>query len=62
MNAQQQILYNRGIPIEDQDNWLNSNQKNISDWRLLDNVEKAVDKIVSALKNKRKTIILQDCD
>lgn len=35
LSAKQQVLYNRGIPVETQEHWLNADWGDINDWRLL---------------------------
>lgn len=58
----QQVLYNRGIPVEEQEHWLNANAGDINDWRLLDNIQLAVEKTRDAIENNLKTVVIQDCD
>lgn len=35
LSARQQVLYNRGIPVEEQEHWLDADWDDINDWRLL---------------------------
>lgn len=63
LSAKQQVLYNRGIPVEKQSHWLNASWEDINDWRLLDNMELAVEKIIKqGVDNEKATVVLQDCD
>lgn len=62
LSARQQVLFNRGIPVEEQEHWLKADWEDINDWRLLDNIKAAVNRVFWALKNKEKTVVLQDCD
>lgn len=58
----EQILSNRGIQIDEQEHWLNANMKDINDWRLLNNMELAVNKVHYAIENLLPTVVIQDCD
>ena len=61
-SAQAQILYNRGIEIEDQQAWLSAGEECFNDWRLLDNMELIVQKVRLAVEKSIPTVIIQDCD
>lgn len=58
----EQILSNRGIQVDGQEHWLNANMRDINDWRLLDNMELAVNKVHYAIENLLPTVVIQDCD
>lgn len=58
----QQILYNRGIPIEKQKEWLNAEWNEINDWRLFDLMESAVNRVYDAVKNDEKVQVVVDPD
>lgn len=62
LTARQQLLYNRGIELEDQKEWLSAGKECINDWRLLDNMETAVKKVQYAVENSLPITIVQDCD
>lgn len=61
-SALQQILYNRGIPIEKQKEWLNAGWNEINDWRLFDFMESAVNRVYDAVKNDEKVQVVVDPD
>lgn len=61
-SAQTQILYNRGIEVEDQQAWLSAGKECFNDWRLLDNMELIVQKVHFALEESLPITIIQDCD
>lgn len=62
-SALQQVLYNRGIPIEEQKKWLNAGWDDIHDWRLFgQNIEDALNFITNAVSKKKKMLILWDSD
>lgn len=65
LTAQQQILYNRGIPVEKQEEWLNAGWDNINDWRLLKNIDKAAEVLYNTYTNPEKCVgilVDEDCD
>lgn len=63
LTAQQQILYNRGIPVEKQEEWLNAGWDNINDWRLLKNADQAAKVIYDISTKPDKCVgILVDAD
>ena len=57
-----QILYNRGIPLEEQKHWLNAGWEDIYDWMELDKVEEATDRLYSAINNNEKIQVVVDSD
>lgn len=61
-SALQQLLHNRGVALEDQQRWLFAGKESYNDWRLLDNMELAVEKVHNAVENFLPTVIIQDCD
>lgn len=61
-SALQQLLYNRGVALKDQQPWLFAGKECYNDWRLLDNMELAVEKVHNAVENFLPTVIIQDCD
>lgn len=62
LTALQQILYNRGIPVEDQQEWLDAGWDDINHWSLLDNMREAAEKVHSAIKKNQTICVLMDCD
>ena len=63
-SALQQILYNRDIPLEQQQDWLNASWESINDWRLLneDKMRKMVSVIQSAIENDLHIVVVVDPD
>lgn len=61
-SALQQILYNRGIPIEKQKEWLSAGWNEINDWRLFDLMESAVNRVYDAVKNEENVQVVVDPD
>lgn len=61
-SARQQILYNRGIPIQEQEKWLNAGWDEINDWRLFDRMEDAVNRVYAAIHNNEQVQIVVDSD
>lgn len=59
-SALQQILHNRGIPLEQQEKWLNASWDEINDWRLFDLMESAVTRVYKAIKNDEQVQIVVD--
>ena len=62
LSATQQILYNRGIPIEEQKEWLNAGWDGINDWRLFDLMESAVNRVYDAVQNEENVQVVVDPD
>ena len=63
MTPQQQILYNRDIPVEEQTNWLNAYWNDVNDFHLLKNIKDAAGMIIDhCMYTSSKITILQDCD
>ena len=62
LSATQQILYNRDIPIEIQEEWLNAGWDEINDWRLFDLMESAVKRVYDAVQNEENVQVVVDCD
>ena len=63
LTPQQQILYNRNIPVEEQSNWLNAYWNNVNDFHLLKNIKEAAVMIANyCMLASSKITILQDCD
>lgn len=62
LSATQQILYNRDIPIEIQEEWLNAGWDEINDWRLFDLMESAVNRVYDAVQNEENVQVVVDCD
>lgn len=61
-SALQQILYNRGISIERQKEWLNAGWDEINDWRLFDLMESAVNRVYDAVQNEENVQVVIDPD
>lgn len=61
-SARQQILYNRGIPVQEQERWLNARWDEINDWRLFDRMEDAVNRVHQAIQRSEQIQIVVDCD
>lgn len=63
LTPQQQILYNRDIPVEEQANWLNAYWNDVNDFHLLKNIKDAAVMIVNhCMRTSSKITILQDAD
>lgn len=62
LSATQQILYNRGIPIEKQKEWLNAGWSEINNWRLFDLMESAINRVYDAVQNEENVQVVVDCD
>ena len=62
LTARQQLLYNRGIELEDQNEWLSAGKECINNWRLLDNMDTVVEKVHYAFENAMPITVVQDCD
>lgn len=63
LTPQQQILYNRDIPVEEQSNWLNAYWNDVNDFHLLKNIKDAAVMIVNhCMRTSSKITILQDAD
>lgn len=62
--ALQQILYNRGIPLEKQEEWLNAGWPQINDWSLfgLNKMACAVNMIKGAVETKSNMLVVVDPD
>lgn len=62
LNALQQILYNRGIPVDEQEKWLSAGWDNVNDWRLLDEdkMKQACAMVKDCIDNDKKIQILVD--
>ena len=58
----QQVLFNRGIPVEKQEAWLNAGWDDVNDWRLLDNMEEAAAVVHDTIFCMGNTLIIQDPD
>jgi single-stranded-DNA-specific exonuclease len=56
----EQVLYGRGIT--DVDAWLKANMNDVESWNVLDDIEKAVYELTSAIKDNWDTCIIVDCD
>lgn len=61
-SAKQQVLYNRGIPVKEQEAWLNAGWESINDWRLLDEekMRKAVELVDKMMKHDGKIAVVVD--
>lgn len=63
LTPQQQILYNRDIPVEEQTNWLNAYWNDVNDFHLLKNIKDAAVMIINhCMQTSSKITILQDAD
>lgn len=63
LTPQQQILYNRDIPVEEQTSWLNAYWSDVNDFHLLKNIKDAAVMIVNhCMWTDSKITILQDSD
>ena len=64
LNAIQQILYNRGIPANQQEAWLNAGKEYILPWTMLDydKVKSAVYMLANAIRQHQKIALIVDCD
>lgn len=63
-SALQQLLYNRGVALEDQQPWLFAGKECYNDWRLLDEnkMRKAVHLIESAIASSKNICVCVDAD
>lgn len=64
LSATQQCLYNRGIPVEEQEAWLNAGWESISDWRAIGESDmlKGVELIQECVKNEWDVGLIVDAD
>lgn len=64
LNAIQQILYNRGIPANKQEAWLNAGKEYILPWTMLDydKVKRAVYMLANAIQKHQQIALIVDCD
>lgn len=64
LTAKEQILYNRGIPVEEQEAWLNAGWESINDWRAFGEKEmrQAVLQLNEYIQKNKKIAVLVDCD
>lgn len=64
LNAIQQILYNRGITTDKQENWLNAGYEYIIPWTMLDynKVKRAVYMLANIIKQNKKIALIVDSD
>ena len=63
LTPQQQILYNRNIPVEEQSNWLNAYWNDVNDFHLLKHIKDAAVMITNhCMWKDSKITILQDAD
>lgn len=64
LTAPVQVLYNRGIALNDIHHYLNTTDNDINDAEMFgeSNVRSAVTALVSAINNNEKTLVLVDCD
>lgn len=56
----EQILYNRGIPIEEIEHYCNTNYLDILDPLLLDNMRKGAQLLISSIKDNKKMYVQVD--
>jgi single-stranded-DNA-specific exonuclease len=64
-SALQQILYNRGIPIKKQEEWLNANENDIYSWRELDDslkMQRAVQIVQDTILKNNDILVVVDAD
>lgn len=63
-SALQQLLYNRGVALEDQQPWLFAGKECYNDWRLLgeDRIRQAIDTIVDTMSANKNICICVDPD
>lgn len=63
LTPQQQVLYNRDIPVEEQSNWLNAYWNDVNDFHILKNIKEAATMIINhCTRTGSKITILQDAD
>ena len=58
----QQILVNRGIDVKDIEHYLKTNDSDILNPDLLDNMQEGIDRLLEAINNKEKMFLIVDCD
>ena len=61
-SPKQQILSNRGVPIEEQKKWLNAGWESINDPFLLDNMEEACKLVHDCIEDNGKALLVVDSD
>lgn len=64
LSAIQQILLNRGIPLDKQNTWLNANEEQLIPWKELDphQMEEAVRSLHKYIKQDEDILVNVDCD
>ena len=62
--ARQQILYNRGIPVDQQETWLNAGWESISNWRAFGEKQmiEAARELDIAIEDEQTMCVIVDCD
>lgn len=58
----QQILINRGVEARDIEHYLKTTDNDIIDPTLLDNITDGIKMLIKAIKEKKKILIIVDCD
>ena len=63
-SAIQQILYNRGIPIEQIPAYINASDKDINDYNLLgrENLKNAATALITTIQLEKDAVVVVDCD
>ena len=61
-NPVEYILSNRGIDIQDQNEWLNADMNSVEPWNNLDNMEKAVNILFNIIQNCEDMLVIVDAD
>ena len=58
----QQILTNRGIALENIEHYLDTTDKDIIDYNLLDNIAAGAERLLKAIRNEEKILLITDPD
>lgn len=64
LSPRQQVLVNRGIPLNQQDEWLQADEHDFHDWRLIDEgkMSEACKLLHQYVEGDGKVQIVVDCD
>lgn len=58
----QQILVNRGVDVKDIEHYLKTSDADILSPDLLDNIVEGIKRLIKAIKDKQKILVIVDCD
>ena len=62
--AQEQVLTNRGIPLNEIHHYLNTTDKDINDFKLFgeDNLKRAAAALMQTISEDKNALVVVDCD